>query len=102
MYNQSGTAIQQALCFSTHKTPGWKQEPFKNKFSISNDVEENQYNKWDLFSYQKEHYLRPSFSGGGKVEASPLSLEIVSADAPFVPRMFKVPPVSENLLQPYE
>ena len=78
----------------------YPQEPFKNKVSISNDVEENQYNKWDLFSYQKEHYLRPSFSGGGKVEASPLSLEIVSADAPFVPRMFKVPPVSENLLQP--
>jgi hypothetical protein len=39
--------------------------------------------------FHKEHYLCSSFSGGGKVEASPLSLEIVSADARFVPRMFR-------------
>jgi len=40
--------------------------------------------------------LRSSFSGGGKVEASPLSPEIVSTDARFVPRMFKKAPVLDK------
>ena len=35
--------------------------------------------------------MRSSFSGGGKVEASPLSPEIVSTDARFVPRMLSLP-----------
>jgi len=40
--------------------------------------------------------LRSSFSGGGKVEASPLSPEIVSTDARFVPRMFKKAPILDK------
>ena len=40
--------------------------------------------------------MRSSFSGGGKVEASPLSLEIISTDARFVPHMFKKAPILDK------